>query len=523
MASTKTKKVNVYQADKLRHAQLVNVQKAKNEQMFALLGLGHLYPLLNDYGKVALAKIRIATTLIQAAPSCNDQRSKEAVEYIKGAFKQFELNTEVTLLDGTKITVRDFQTTLTSVFLYFIADGCNVGPHTVQIQDEVCELFVKYVDTWVGVNELCEHFFDDVCTHISSLKYGIYYPKEGLKSGSNRDFNDNWATSPVFTFNVEIPERKTVAIEGKKREVYQMGFPEFKKGVRWTTVASERLGLAHGQSYPCYIQQHAITRLVERIGIFSESVTVFQACLSMEHGRVLRIPGSEAYHFEFKIMDIKLGYLVASLIDDILVVKTFIFVTQSGSPEGKRIETATGIKRADKDYIGMGTLKGFLSEDVAKNPKMALLLEKVGCTDLLKAYDVFSQKVNIKGMHSTGRIITQFLEKTWAYSNLESIESYSSDCLAIVPALPPEPVPEPIAVVEEDFVEAAGQEEAVEPAPVAETSAPKPSRWKAWIVELMLLPLLLPVLLVLSLLVLVLKGLVSMKNGNNGGGNVRQR
>lgn len=514
MASTKAKKVNAYQAEKLRQAHQVNVQKAKNEQMFALLGLGHLYPLLNDYGILALAKIRIATTLIQAAPSCNDQRSKEAVEYIKGAFKQFELNTEVTLLNGNKITVRDFRTTFTSVFLFFITNPGNVGPHSVQILTEVYELFPKYVDIWAGVNKLCEHFFDDICTHISSLKYGIYYPKEELKSGPRRDIDDNWATSPVFAFNVEIPERKTVAIEGKKREVYHMGFPEFKNGVRWTTVASERLGFAHGQSYPCYIQQHAIKRLVERIGIFSESVTVFQACLSMEHGKVLRIPGSDAYYFEFKIMDIKLGYLVVSLIDDILVVKTFIFVTQSGSPEGKRIETATGIKRADKDYIGMGTLKGFLSEDVAKNPKMALLLEKVGCTDLLKAYDVFSQKVNIKGMQSTGRIITQFLEKTWAYSNLESIESYSSDCLAIVPALPPEPIPEPIAVVEEeveeeDVVETADQEE--DAAPVAEASAQKPRSWIMLIVGIMLLPLTLPLVLVLELLVWILENLVSKK------------
>ena len=284
MASTKTNKITPYQAEKQRQAQQLNLQKAKNEKMFALLGLRHLYPLISDTGKIVLAKARISATLIQAAPNCTDQRSKEAVEYIRKAFKSFEMNSEVTLLNGNKVTVRDFRTTLSSIFITFTDDVCNFGQHTNQIKQEVSELFLKYRDTWKGVDKLCEDFFDDVCTHISSLKYGIYYPKEGVKEKSKKNFNDSWTTSPLFTFNIEIPQCKRVNLEGKRREVYQMGFPEFNKGVRWTTVASERLGLAHGQSFPCYIQQHAIKRLVERIGIFSESVTVFSGLLKHRTG-----------------------------------------------------------------------------------------------------------------------------------------------------------------------------------------------------------------------------------------------
>ena len=522
MASTKTKKVNEYQVEKQRHAQLVNTQKAKNERMFALLGLRHLYPLLNDYGKMALAKVRISATLIQAAPECNDQRSKEAVEYIKDAFKSFEMNTEVTLLNGNKITVREFRTTLSSIFLNFLTDGYDVGLHTPQIKKEIQDLFLKYVDTWKGVNDLCNDFFDDVCTHISSLKHGIYYPKEGIKDSRNKGVNGSWSTIPVYTFKVEKPMRKLVNFDGKKREVYQMGFPEIDKGIRWTTVASERLGMPHGQSYPCYIQQHAIKRLVERIGIFSESVTVFQACLSLEQGRVLRIPGSDAYHIEFKILNLKLGYLVAILVDDILVVKTFIFITQSGSPEGKRIETTTGIKKDDKDFIGMGTLKGFLSEDVANNRKMAFLLEKVGCADLLKAYEVFSQKVNIKGMQATGKIITQYLDKSWEYSNLESIESYTSDYLAIVPVLPPQPMPDPSAETEE-YIEEEEVQEAAAPLAAPATQLDKPISKKKRILYLLLLPFILLSLPLLHLLAKMLLKKINKEQAKHQGTNPLSR
>ncbi len=497
MASTKTKKSNQYQAEKQRQAQLVNIQKAKNERMFALLGLRHLYPLLTDYAKISLAKIRISATLIEAAPGCNDHRAKEAVDYIRGAFKSFEMNTEVTLLNGNKISVRDFRTTLTSIFLNFLNEQCDVGPHTEKIKEEVYAQFLKYVDIWNGVNNLCDDFFDDICTHISSLNYGIYYPKKGIKQKNNQNTTDNWSTVPLFTFNVEMPNRKMISINGKKREVYQLGFPEKEKGVRWASVDSGRFGMDPGESYPCYIQQHAIARMVERIAIFSESVTVFQACLSLEQGRVLRIPGSDAYHIEFKIQNLKLGYLIAVLVEGILVVKTFIFVTQSGSPEGKRIETTTGIKKDDKDYIGMGTLKGFLSEDVAKNPKMALLLEKVGCTDLLKAYDVFSQKVSIKGMQATGRIINQYLEKSWEYGNIESIESYTSDYLAIVPVLPPEPIPEPVAVEEEDFEQEDVQEQEVLTETASATPPAKPMSKIWWVVLLPLLPVVIVVVILL--------------------------
>ena len=517
MAAGKTKKVNEYQAEKQRRLHLINAQKDKNERMFSLLGIGHLYPLINERGKLVMALVRISTTLIQAAPGCNDKRTKEAVEYIKQAFKSFETSTELTLLTGEKITIREFRTTLNTIFFTFLMDDVNMGTHTQLIKKEVYDLFLKYTDLGNKVNQQSTDFFDDICTHISSLKYGIYYPKETFKNKHQKSLEDSWSTSPVFLFNREIPNHRQLNFDGKKREVYQMGFPEFDKGVRWTTVASERLGLPYGKSYPCYIQQHAIVRLTERIGIFSESVSVFQACLSLEQGKVLRMPNSEAFYFELKILNIKLGYLITYLIDEMLVVKTFIFVTQSGSPEGKRIEAAMGLKRDDKDYIGMSTLKGFLSEDVAKNPKMAILLEKSGCADLLNAYEVFSKKVNIKGMQATGRIITQYLEKSWQPHKIESMESYSSDHLAIVPLLPPQPAPQPEVVLEE--LEEMEMDIEME----APTSAPpqKPVSKRRKIIALLLLPVLIPLLLLVYLILWIKNGFKPIKVDNSTNDNAK--
>lgn len=513
MAAGKTRKGNEYQAEKQRRVHQLNLEKAKIERMFSRLGIGHLYPLINEKGKLVMALVRISTTLIQAAPECNDKRTKEAVEYIKQAFKSFETSTELTLLTGEKITIREFRTTLNTIFSTFLMDDVNMGPHTQLIKKEVSDLFLKYTDLWDEVDQQSIDFFDDICTHISSLKYGIYYPKETFKNKQQKSLADNWSTTPIYLFNMEIPDLKHLSIDDKSREVYQMGFPEFDKGIRWTTVASERLGLPHGKSYPCYIQQHAIVRLMERIGIFSESVTVFQACLSLEQGKVLLIPGSDAYHIELRILNIKLGYLVTSLIDDMLVVKTFIFVTQSGSPEGKRIETAMRLNRDEKDYIGMSSLKGFLSEDVARNPKMAILLEKVGCTDLLKAYEVFSQKVSIKGMQATGRIITQYLEKSWEYCSIESMKSYSSDHLAIVPQLPPQPAPQPEEILEEF-------EEMEMGAPTAAPSQ-KPVSKRRKIISLLLLPVLIPLLLLAYLILWIKNGFKPIKLDNSTSDNAK--
>lgn len=515
MAAGKTKKVNEYQAEKQRRLHLINAQKAKNERMFSLLGIHHLYQLLDEKSKDKLARVRISATLIEATPGCNDQRSKEVIENIKQAFRSFETSTEILLLTGKKITLRDFKTTLTSIFLCMESEKISVGPHTKEIKKEINNLLSKYIDIWLGVDQQSKDFFDDLCTHISSLKYGIYYPKETYKEKPMTSLEDSWSTSPVFLFNREIPNHRQLNFDGKKREVYQMGFPELNKGVRWTQVASERLGLPYGKSYPCYIQQHAIVRLTERIGIFSESVSVFQACLSLEQGKVLRMPNSEAFYFELKILNIKLGYLVTYLIDEMLVVKTFIFVTQSGSPEGKRIEAAMGLKRDDKDYIGMSTLKGFLSEDVAKNPKMAILLEKSGCADLLNAYEVFSKKVNIKGMQATGRIITQYLEKSWQPHKIKSMESYSSDHLAIVPLLPPQPAPQPEEVLEEL--------EEMEMEMEAPTAAPpeKPVSKRRKIIALLLLPVLIPLLLLVYLILWIKNGFKPIKVDNNTSDNAK--
>ena len=87
-------------------------------------------------------------------------------------------------------------------------------------------------------------------------------------------------------------------------------------------------------------------------------------------------------------MEHKIGYFVANIVDGCVFIRTFLFITNTGTPEGKRLEKLTGLKKLDKKYLAIDRMSTFMNSDLAENPEIQKLLANSNCQSVIDLYYV---------------------------------------------------------------------------------------------------------------------------------------
>ncbi|MDR1221264.1 MAG: hypothetical protein LBL07_00080, partial [Tannerella sp.] len=118
---------------------------------------------------------------------------------------------------------------------------------------------------------------------------------------------------------------------------------------------------------PVYIQQHALDRMKERLGFVMVSFyspVLVDALLRKE---VVPLSKSRMLIACF-ITGLKLGYFVAEVVDGgIILIRTFLLLTNGGTPEGDRLSQLTGLQTEDRRYLAIDTLPGLANSDIERN------------------------------------------------------------------------------------------------------------------------------------------------------------
>jgi hypothetical protein len=201
--------------------------------------------------------------------------------------------------------------------------------------------------------------------------------------------NRSSATSTSEFYNNYImtenePETETLEIDGHKRTIYRV-VATTAEAFTPLTITPERLGM-NGimQKYPLkvFIQMHAFERIEMRLGKLFRMFHypyIIAALLKADP-----IPADEKNSFLFPVTNLtaRLGYLKADVTGDKLVVRTFLFVTNNGTPEGKKLNHLIGLQKADKKYLGIDKLSTFIQSDIKKDEKLKDLFCEAGCGNL---------------------------------------------------------------------------------------------------------------------------------------------
>ena len=93
--------------------------------------------------------------------------------------------------------------------------------------------------------------------------------------------------------------------------------------------------------------------------------------------------GDGRYLIEYRIGESKIGYMVGEYIAGAILLKTFLFITNNGTPEGRKLYELYGLGKLDKKYLMLDKLSSYIRSDIGNNEKLRGLLEQTGCAGLL--------------------------------------------------------------------------------------------------------------------------------------------
>lgn len=204
--------------------------------------------------------------------------------------------------------------------------------------------------------------------------------------------------------NRHIQKKIPMTIDGITRPAVRVGWADFD-GVTWCEREASLFGLPESHAkLPVYIQMHAINRMEERLDGTNIDLWHWLLYFSAKNGAVHKGSNNQ-YLIEYTFLNWKAGYLSVVVHEGMLVIRTFLFLTNNGTPEGKKLQELAGLQKQDKEYLALDKLSTFINSDLRSNEAMRRLLIEAGCGDLLElskeelyGKDEEIKRVNVKTM-----------------------------------------------------------------------------------------------------------------------------
>ena len=195
------------------------------------------------------------------------------------------------------------------------------------------------------------------------------------------------------------PQRKQFIIDGQNRPAFEICVGKSNRHLDKLAYKAEDLGIniqKSSLSLPLYIQNHALNRLYERLDGILKNAVYFWLIRSLLK-KDIRKGNNNNYLIAYYIEERKLGYLVADIRDAHILIHTFLFITNEGTPEGNLLMANTGLGKLDISYLKINKLSTFINSDIASNPEVKRIFIEAGCTALFdKLPSYFFEESNSK-------------------------------------------------------------------------------------------------------------------------------
>jgi len=257
------------------------------------------------------------------------------------------------------------------------------------------------------------HYFR-IITQLSNPCHKYY----GVKIHVAAIFKDNPMLEIVIkAVGIPTPKRM-ILIDGVTRPAYRLGKAHAEELVEWIKVDKKSLGgyyRGKKEVLDVYIQSHALKRMAQRLDLLGKGAINY---LLWENTHTIT-------QFEFykgyvllpvMLYDVKVGYLMAKVVKDKVLFRTFLFITHNFSPEGDKLKEISGLGKYDISYWHIDRLSTFVNLDGEKYKELLDLFQKAGIKNFEqlkeKGFDIDNlQTVNLDGLMnyiSKGKEVEKF-------------------------------------------------------------------------------------------------------------------
>lgn len=282
----------------------------------------------------------------------------------------------------THLSLYSFFSTGLTVMVYSLGLKEDAYPHADEVKKVLAPL-AALIDSPVQ-DEALDKYYDIMfliavfCCDINEYLYTIEFHPENIAKGILK--------SGVYSeiYKTQLPKVK-VLVEERLRPAWHVGwcFANFEPPMTLVSVKSEDIYQPPGNMLDVYIQSHAINRLAERLEGIDVGVLHFNIFNSLNQPKICRNKKGVLL-FEYAIFKNKAGYFLGEVADGKVILKTFLFLTNMGTPEADRLQANTGLMKEDIIYLAIDKLSAFMHSDIAGNERIKQLFINSGCESLFK-------------------------------------------------------------------------------------------------------------------------------------------
>jgi hypothetical protein len=202
----------------------------------------------------------------------------------------------------------------------------------------------------------------------------------------------------IFRLFETNPVVHNFSVNDDRRPAFKLGFPYPNIGVNWFEIKPPDDGVRKWMnSYEVYIQSHAIERLFERMDCIVTYHLLFELFFLLLNPVIIYEKGRMLLTYFFGIH--KGGYFVEDIVDGKLLLRTFLFLTNEGTPEARKLKEIAGLGKLDIKYWKIDKLKNFIESDIATHPEIKKIFIDAGCGDLFKfnldGPDTYNGKIHL--------------------------------------------------------------------------------------------------------------------------------
>lgn len=188
-----------------------------------------------------------------------------------------------------------------------------------------------------------------------------------------------------FDMYIRKPLQEYVTINKKSRPIFKVFIPNYiPENNSYAYVKTKNIKpLYNGKQEELivYMQSHAINRLIERTDPISMSNIKICFSLGICIENKPEIINNKLF-FPYKINEIKIGYFLADIIDDKIVIRTFILITHTSAPEGRNFQELTGFTKYDMNYWNISKLQTFVFNEMNPDNPLYEYFEQSNLLDL---------------------------------------------------------------------------------------------------------------------------------------------
>jgi hypothetical protein len=381
-----------------------NLYLKRIKDMMGIIGDESAYSLLCSFEIDMLYNCRLRPVKLKSPDSPEAVVANNDLKILNDKLTALLKETMVSLGVAQPISLYDFCSYIETIYLFWrnanISDFTNAGKFKDKFpvfQEEYKKRRVEAFSKLDAALGYIPYIFNDIIEELIWLESTRFKTTDNILDTSS--FYNN------YIVHFEKPESILLNIDNKKRNVFRVGLSQLGC-IHWMTITPMQLG-RHGvlEQFPLkiYIQTHVIDRIKERLGPFfayARYPGILRALLNKD------IYSSDDGNFliAYTYLSKKIGYLKADIFEDKLIIRTFLFITNNGTPEGKKLFKLLGVQKEDKKYLGIDKLSTFMEYDIEKDEKLKKIFDLAGCGDLFEVKKYLSN-LSDTSMQSSGYLL----------------------------------------------------------------------------------------------------------------------